>query len=197
MKIKRIPNQKKIKNYSREKRKMNKGLQIYQMKRHLGNMGIKEYLEKIDFNAYFDSTLKYHENLEIILKVVKKGCFVEQGSKPEYWFKKNFERYESIAEYNEKEHKSEVFRETLRTEFNNEGFGFSSKDFAILMDKCSELSTPANANLGVRSIVAEPLIQSPDYATMEEIIDMLKSNRKPQSHPAMKELKFVSTDMLG
>ncbi len=189
MKIKRIPNQKIINKSRREKRKMNKGLQIYQIKRHLGYMGIKDDLEKIDFDAYVESTLTYHENLDIILKVVKKGRLVEQGSKPDYWLMKNGERYESIAEYNEKEHKSRVFQETLRTEFNNEGFGFSSEDFAILMDKCSGLSTPANVNLGVRSIVPEPLTQSPDYATMEEIIDMLKSNRKPQKTSSDERVK--------
>ncbi len=55
-----------------EGKTMNKGLQIYLIKKSLEKDGLKVDLDIIDFEAHVDSNLTYNENLSLILGVVDK-----------------------------------------------------------------------------------------------------------------------------
>ncbi len=157
-------------------RRMNAGLQKYLLKNHFIKAGFKGDLDKLDFEAHFDSTLDYFENLEIFEQLAIDEHLVDDNGRQASDVFTTREIDDQI-EAHEKQEKLEFLLEKLRNKFNEEeGFDFSKLDFEDIL--YTHLITSNTANLGAPKANEQPFIPSQDYSNIKELIDILKSNKK-------------------
>lgn len=189
-----MKNPKKIKQNSRKPKQyriMNKGLQIYLLKKYFINAGFKGDLDKLNIKEDVDPREDFEFNRNYFQqRAIDEHLVADDGRQASDVFA-DYRELDDQVEKHEKDKKLEDLLEELRNKFNDEeGFEIEKQDFEDIL--FTNLITSNTVNLGAQIANEQPFIPLTDYSKIKELIDLLKSKKKPEEPSTGRSLNINS-----
>ena len=176
-----ISKKKRRQNSSRKNQEKNPQEKIEELENFFIDYGFKGDLDKLDIKHNIDPDLEFEENRPLLLDLAyTKGMVSDKGETILEVFPMDHSGDDELV----KENDLLILADKLRNDFNKEE-GFIIKDINVLFDKCRSLITSdiRVEILGGRSgveVAHEPFTPSIDHSKIKELIEMLKSKKKPK-----------------